>query len=265
MSQLKSEHTSTHWFVIRDNEVLLNQQNMLPNDIEIEPIAHLFLRRFSLGMLHKTKYYCAEIDVDSYIPDSFQAVSLRQTLSLLNVDKYGISTKAYSVINWDKNHQHCSRCGVLTQQQIQDFERRCLSCELSFFPRISPSIIVLIKQGDHVLMARSPHFPPGVYGLIAGFVEAGESLEEAVHREVKEEVGVAIKNISYFGSQPWPFPDALMVAFVAEYESGDIIMDKNEIEDAGWYRYDDLPGRPSFVISIASTLLDSFIHSCKKE
>lgn len=111
-------------------------------------------------------------------------------------------------------------------------------------------------------MARSPHFLPGIYGLIAGFVETGESIEETVHREVAEEVGIKIKNLSYFGSQPWPFPDSLMIAFMAEYESGEIIIDKNEIEEAGWYRYDDLPGRPSMSFSIASTMLDNFINHC---
>ena len=111
-------------------------------------------------------------------------------------------------------------------------------------------------------MARGPHFPPGVYGLIAGFVEIGESLEETIHREVKEEVGIEIKNLSYFGSQAWPFPDSLMIAFVADYASGEIVIDKNEIEVAGWYRYDNLPGLPSMNISIASTLLENFVTSC---
>lgn len=134
-------------------------------------------------------------------------------------------------------------------------------CHLSFFPRISPSIIVLIKKADHLLMARSPHFLPGVYGLIAGFIDAGESIEEAVHREVKEEVGLKIKNLSYFGSQQWPFPDSLMIAFTADYCSGDITINPDEIEEAGWYKYNNLPGRPQTSVSIASKLIDNFINS----
>ena len=110
-------------------------------------------------------------------------------------------------------------------------------------------------------MARSPHFPPGVYGLIAGFVDVGENIEEAVHREVKEEVGLQIKNLLYYGSQPWPFPDSLMLAFTADYASGEIVMDQDEIEDAGWYRHDNLPGLPSVALSIAMKLIDDFVNA----
>jgi NAD+ diphosphatase len=108
-------------------------------------------------------------------------------------------------------------------------------------------------------MARSPHFIPGAYGLIAGFIEVGESIEEAVHREVKEEVSINIKNLRYFGSQPWPFPDSLMIGFIADYASGEINIDHEEIEAAGWYKFDNLPGRPSTRISIASQLIEHFV------
>ena len=113
-------------------------------------------------------------------------------------------------------------------------------------------------------MARGPHFLPGVYALIAGFVESGESLEETVHREVLEEVGIYVKNLSYYGSQPWPFPDSLMIAFKADYASGDIAIDRKEIEEAGWYRYDNLPGRPSTSASISSKLLDDYVSHATK-
>ena len=145
-----------------------------------------FLRRFNLGCSNNIEYYCAEISQEIPISDTLLALPLRQALSCFINDGYGLAVKAWSVINWDKNHQFCSRCGCVTSRQAKAFERLCTSCGLSFFPRISPSIIVLIKRGDHLLMARSPHFPAGVYGLIAGFVDVGESIEEAVHRVAKK-------------------------------------------------------------------------------
>ena len=254
------------WLIIQNNEfILINKNDSLPDEVDVLSISPLFVRSFHLGHTAEIEYSCAEIDEKTPIPDPFKKIPLRQALSLMYPHQYAMGVKAYSVIHWDKNHQFCGRCGARTTYQSKQFERICSTCNISFFPRISPSIIVLIHRDDHLLMARSPHFLPGVYGLIAGFVEAGETVEEAIHREVNEEVGLQIKNISYFGSQPWPFPDSLILGFTAEYESGDLVIDNDEIEDAGWYRYDDLPGRPSTPMSIASALLENFIHTCSKK
>lgn len=248
------------WFIIHQHEaVLLTVDNQLPQERDISALSANFTRQFSLGEHEGSLYYCAALDPSFEIPASFKIVPLKQTLALLHPDYYRIAVKAYSVLHWDNNHQACGRCGQATIYQPPGFERVCSACQLSFFPRISPSIIVLIHDGDRLVMARGPHFPPSAYGLVAGFVEAGESLEEAAHREVFEEVGLRVKNLRYFASQPWPFPDSLMVGFFAEYASGDIVIDKTEIEAAGWYRYDQLPGRPSTSISIASKLLDHFV------
>lgn len=257
-----SHENQSNWIIIQDNEILLNSNNALPIEADVAAIVPYFLRQFKLGIFENTEYFCAELSEKTNITNLLNPVPIRQALSLMDSNRYGLGVKAYSIINWDKNHQYCGRCGSPTLHKIFIFERVCSICDLSFFPRISPSIIVLIHREDYLLMARSPHFLPGIYGLIAGFVETGESIEETVHREVAEEVGIKIKNLSYFGSQPWPFPDSLMIAFMAEYESGEIIIDKNEIEEAGWYRYDDLPGRPSMSFSIASTMLDNFINHC---
>ncbi len=255
----------TYWFIIKNNEVLLLEKNRLPNNHEIQAITPYFIRQFQLIQDNHTNYYCAEMDSNHDTPDDLLSMPLRQTLSILDKTLFGLCAKAYSIIHWDKNHQYCSRCGALTQHRGPHFERICPSCSLSFFPRISPSIIVLIKRDDHVLMARSPHFAPNVYSLIAGFVEAGENLEETIHREVYEEVGLTVKNISYFGSQSWPFPDSLMIGFTADYASGDILIDQNEIEAAGWYKYNNLPGLPPTTISISSALLNDFINTCEKK
>ncbi|MBS0358773.1 MAG: NAD(+) diphosphatase [Proteobacteria bacterium] len=257
---LSSPKNKVCWFVFQDDKLLLKENNGLCDEAELALITPYILRSFKLGTFGTIEYYAAEIHKETFIPTTIDLVPLRKALQLFNHEEYGIVVKAYSIINWDKNHQFCSRCGSTTVHRSKSFERECTSCELKFFPRISPSIIVLIKKNDHLLMARGPHFSPGIYGLIAGFVEVGESIEEAVHREVREEVGLKIKNLSYFGSQAWPFPDSLMIAFTADYESGEIVIDKNEIENANWYKYDNLPGRPSMSVSIASKLIDNFIN-----
>src|SRR3990167_10606791 len=237
---LPLQQSQACWFIFQnDSLLLLMKNNALLNDMESASIAPYFLRQFKLGCFDHVDYYCAELGSETPISDTLHALQLRQALSLFINDDYGLAVKAWSVINWDKNHQFCSRCGCVTVHQVKGFERLCTSCGLNFFPRISPSIIVRIKRDDHLLMARSPHFPQGVYGLIAGFVDVGESIEEALHREVNEEVGLQIKNLLYFGSQPWPFPDSLMLAFTADYASGEIIMEQNEIEDANWYKHDN--------------------------
>lgn len=254
------------WFIIQKHEyVLLTKNHTFPNQLDIFSLKTYFLRYFPLGHFNEVEYFCAEIKEDTLLNNDFKIVSLRQALSMIYPDQYAMGVKAYSVMHWDKNHQFCGRCATPTIHRAPHFERFCPACLLSFFPRISPSIIVLIHRGNELIMARSPHFAPGIYSLIAGFVEIGESLEEAIHREVKEEVGLQVKNITYFGSQPWPFPDSLMLAFTAEYDSGELVIDNVEIEDAGWYRYDNLPGRPSMPISIASKLLDNFINLCTEQ
>lgn len=248
------------WLVFQNaGFLLLNQSNAVLQEEEMTSLKSSLVRHFSLGIWDNIDYYCAELDPSHVISSTVQAVPLRHALSVLHRHQYALAVKASSVLNWDKHHQYCGSCGIKTYHPTQQFERICPQCQLSFFPRISPSIIVRIRKDDQLLMARSPHFPVGVYGLIAGFVDSGESLEEAVLREVKEEVGILIKNIQYFNSQPWPFPDSLMVAFTADYDSGEIVIDDHEISEAGWYKYDQLPGWPSMQYSIAYALIDDFV------
>lgn len=250
-----------YWFIFQNNNLLLlKQNNNLPGDAECASLVPHFLRHFQLGQFNNNDYSCAETSKKCVISEQFYTLPLKQALPLFSEDMYSLTVKAFSVINWDRNHRFCSSCGSQTAHRANTFERLCSSCELSFFPRISPSIIVLIKKEDHLLMARSPHYASGVYGLIAGFVEAGERIEETVHREVQEEIGIKIKNLSYFGSQSWPFPDSLMLAFTADYDSGEIVIDQKEIEAAGWYKYNKLPGLPSTSVSIAMKLINHFIQ-----
>lgn len=254
---MTSTSNPTCWFIFQDDQLLLTK---IPHHASYCVLSHTSTVKHQhfIGHFNGHDCYSAEMNDQTALPDDVEFVSLRNALLRLNPEWFSVATKASQVIHWDKNHQFCGRCGNKTTHKPETFERFCTHCSIAFYPRISPSIIVLIQKDDQILMARSPHFNPGVYGLIAGFLEPGENVEEAIHREVKEEVGIQIKNIRYFGSQPWPFPDSLMLAFTADYASGEITIDKTEIEDAGWYRKDNLPNTPpSASVSIGRKLIDT--------
>lgn len=255
---MHSIDTQEYWFVFQNDQLLLMNSTTLLQKDTLTFLQSNFIRQYYIGPFNEISCYCAEIDKDISLPSNLVLTPLRKVFERLGMDWYVAATKAYSIINWDKNHQFCGRCGNKTTNRKGTFERLCPECGLAFYPRISPSIIVLVKKDDDILMARGPHFPPGRFGLIAGYVEAGEGVEDAVHREVFEEVGIRIKNLHYFGSQSWPFPDSLMIAFIAEYESGTLNIDYTEIESAGWYHYDNLPSFPSS-FSIARKLVDYFL------
>src|SRR3990167_1634548 len=251
------------WLIFQSNTLLIASDTPQTPTLSLTDIEHLhslFIRQHYLGSINHIDLYCAELTEEIVLPPHIHTIPLKKALELFHTDWYGLAAKAYTILNWDRNHQFCGRCGNQTQHISSSFELICKHCQLTFYPRISPSIIVLIHRNDDILMARSSHFPPGAYGLIAGFVEAGENIEEAVHREVLEEGGIHIHQLEYFGSQPWPFPDSLMIAFTAAYHSGELNINKDEIEEAGWYHYKQLPGYPSTSVSIARQLIDQFIQ-----
>lgn len=255
-------HIKDRWLIFQNDQLLfLSQDNniRLPETTVINDLTPYFLCQHTIGQFENSNIHCAELQSTLPLTHSLVPIPLRKALEHLGDPWYNIATKAFTIINWDRNHQHCGRCGNKTSHRPLSFERHCKHCGLHFHPRISPSIIVLIHHQDQVLMARSYHFNKGIYGLIAGFVEAGENLEDAVHREVYEETCLRIKNLRYFASQVWPFPDSLMTGFFADYESGELNIENDEIEEAGWYRFDNLPGRPSTTLSIASRMIDHFI------
>lgn len=184
--------------------------------------------------------------------------NLRSVFSLLPEEHLELANRAIQIVEWDRDHQFCSRCRAATEIQDGERSRKCPRCGLIAYPRLSPAVIVLVERGDEILLARSPHFLPGVYSTLAGFVEPGETLEQTVAREIEEEVGVRVRDVRYFGSQPWPFPNSLMIGFRARYAGGDLMLDPDEIEDAGWFRADTLPKLPS-PISIARALIEAFL------
>jgi NAD+ diphosphatase len=188
---------------------------------------------------------------------------LRQIYGCLNEDLFWIAARAVQIVDWDRTNQFCGKCGVELRMKTTERAKECPQCGLLLFPRLAPAIIVLVERGNKLLLARSRYFPSDMYSVIAGFVEPGESLEEAVVRELNEEVGVDVKDIRYFGSQPWPFPHSLMIGFIATYAGGEIFLDDEEIEDAGWFTADNLPRIPD-KISIARKLIDWFLEKQEK-
>ncbi len=246
-----------HSIIFHKGHILLSERSIFWDTSLLHFSHEIILRKINLDTVD-----LIELDSIQCLILRGQWVAPKEALHFIDMQQFDMLAKALSILQWDKQHQFCGACGQKTLLTHQSFERHCSVCEIKYYPRISPAVMVLIKRGNEILMARSPHFAPGVYALIAGFVEGGESLEAAVHREVFEEVGIKIKNLSYYGSQSWPFPDSLMIGFTAEYDSGEIVIDKNELEDAGWYSFNQLPGLPSYPMSIAFKMIHSHFEGC---
>lgn len=190
-------------------------------------------------------------------PPGWRPSSLRAAMMALDPSLAAIAGRAAQVVEWDRTHRFCGLCGSTTAIKPGERARVCGACGHTAYPRLSPAIMALVWRPGELLLARSPNFAPGRYSALAGFVEAGESLEECLHREVAEEVGVAVGELRYYGSQSWPFPHSLMVAFTARWVSGDIVPQAGEIEDARWFPLDALPEIPPRFSIAGHLILDS--------
>ncbi|MEE2657992.1 MAG: NAD(+) diphosphatase [Candidatus Latescibacterota bacterium] len=211
-----------------------------------------------LGKLDGVHCFAADLAVDAEPPVGMTLQGLRKLYGAFDDVEFQLAGRAFQIVNWDRTHHFCGRCGTATVRRETDRARQCPDCGLLSFPKVSPAIITLIHRGSEFLLARNARFPAGRYSIIAGFVEPGETLEEAVVRETREEVGMEVRDVKYFGSQPWPFPHSLMVGFTATWASGDIRIDEEEIVDAGWFTHDNLPDLPDRV-SISRWIIDSFL------
>jgi NAD+ diphosphatase len=205
--------------------------------------------------------YWEQLDLSA--SDPLQACELRASYPLIGEALWLLAGRASQIATFYRTHLHCGVCGAPTQRMAAEAACECTACGHRVWPRISPAVMVLIRRqgecGEELLLARSPHFRAGMYSAVAGFVEPGESLEQCAHREVFEEVGVKINNLRWFGSQSWSFPHSLMLAFIADYQSGEIVCQAGEIEDARWFTLTALPELPSRY-SLAWRLLDAALH-----
>lgn len=199
-----------------------------------------------LGTWHDTPCWAAALPRDARLPPGLR----RETMvpmqgTRLPDELLSLGGIAMQALWWESTSGYCPRCGARTERIENEWGKRCPSCRYEHYPHLHPAVIVLVHDGDRVLLARKSIWAPGRYALIAGFVDNGESLEAAVRREVEEEVGVQVKDIQYVGSQNWPFPSQLMVGFLARYAGGEIAIDPHELEDARWFPRDALPTGPS--------------------
>lgn len=200
-----------------------------------------------------------EIDRELPLRDPLMATPLGIADNQLDTRTLTLGGLGRQILHWQIQSRHCSRCGTATEPIAGTWGKRCRSCGSEHFPHIHPCAIVLVKRGDQVLMTRKAEWPEGRYGLVAGFLEFGESLEECAVREVREETGILIENVRYVVSQNWPFPAQLMAGFVADYRGGEIVIDRDELEDARWFSIDAIPPWPASR-SIARWIIDRFAH-----
>lgn len=210
----------------------------------------------------ETRVIVRDIKQDTPLPNDYQLVPIRELLMNWNTKQFEQAAKAKQLLEWRRNHRFCSHCGTPTQQHPKEHAMVCPSCNYYQYPRVQPCIITMITQGNKILLARPANRKSAMYGLIAGFVEVGETLENAVARETLEEVGLQVKNIQYLSSQPWPFPSNLMIAFKAEYAGGEIILQQEEIADAQFFEIDALPQIP-IQGSIAYEMIQNTIQCIK--
>lgn len=213
------------------------------------------LREQYLGHLEGRACYAVEVPAEFSRPGIRYCPNVRDLYGQVPESELALAAFAVRITGFDRTTAFCGECGAPMRRALVERAKVCDRCGLVIYPRTSPAILVLVRNGTRILLARSPRFPPGLFSLVAGFVEPGETLEEAVHREVREEIGIRITNVRYVASEPWPFPQSLMIGFTADYAGGEITIDNNEIVDAAWFGCDHLPLLPS-PLSLSRVLID---------
>ncbi|MDY9923189.1 NAD(+) diphosphatase [Methanobacterium sp.] len=259
----KENRIDAYWFLFNSHKMLVELSD---NQVKIPFLRNLEELNISpgkshyLGTFNGHPCYSGEIENEIDAPEGMVLRDLRSLYEVMDEDLYLLAGRASQIANWDRTHQFCGKCGSPTVTKDDEMAKICPECGFISFTRLSPAVITAIINDGKLLMALHTRTPGNMYGLIAGFVEPGETLTEAVQRETMEEVGLKVNNINYFGSQPWPYPNSLMIAFTADYESGKIQVDGKEIIDAQWFSADELPRVPS-QMSIAGELIEWYLEN----
>lgn len=242
------------WLIVAPGGLLRAENGWPTEPVESAEPVHV------LGVLDGRPVYGTGVDEGFEAPPGARVVDLYSLHAEVGHEEWLMAGRAVQIVEWSRTHRFCGRCGVETEMDPgEDRARRCSACGLLAYPRLSPAVIMAVHRDDELLLARGAQFVVPMYSALAGFVEPGETIEAAVHREVREEVGLSVGSLEYYDSQPWPFPNSLMLGFFAEYADGDITPDPAEILDANWYRYDALPDIPP-ELSIANRLIMEFVR-----
>ncbi len=253
------EHPDPLAFVFRDGKLMVREHDLaLPSVQDGLPLEGLSLAQFLPMGLWRERYCCTTwVDHAQATPEGFTFMALRALFGAMDDALVGLASRAAQLAEWARTHRFCGHCAQPMRLASGERAFKCTACGMLAYPRISPAMMVLIRKGDHILLARHVQSPTGRFSALAGFLEAGESIEEAIHREVFEEVGLQVKNLQYFGSQSWPFPHSLMIAFTADYAGGDIVVDAKEIVEARWFGPHDVQPTPPPNVSISNLLVNA--------
>jgi NAD+ diphosphatase len=246
-------------FVWRDDKILsrAGEPPALPTFADLMRLSIDGARHY-LGRLEGIDCIGIRVAADTPEPAGWQWRGLRTLFLQIPDPVLALAGRAFQIVEWDRSHQFCGRCGARLRDRAGERAKECPACGHVVYPRVSPAMMVLVTRGRELLLARANRFPQAMYSALAGFVEPGESIEDCIHREVREEVGVEVDRLQYFASQSWPFPHSLMIAYTAEYAGGDMHPCDEEIVEAGWFPIDALPQLPS-PVSIARQLIDATV------
>lgn len=245
--------------LIHEGNVLVGTEGFLWPSAVLQELAESALPLYLIGHFHAGPCLVCALE---QLPDSLEieSVSPRQLLFRYSLDEFAIVGQATQLLNWERTHRYCGGCGHRTRPHVRDRALVCPQCQLHFYPRINPCVIMLICRGPDMLLARHARAGSTYFSCLAGFMEIGETPEQTVAREVREEVGIEIENIRYIESQSWPFPSQLMLGFFADYKSGELQIDPEEIAEAAWFNAESLPVIPAAGISVAGRLIELFLR-----
>ena len=250
-----------YWFVLRADRLLIKGSKErfegLPyvrdgRELELVPGSIHYL-----GLFQEKPCYAVEAPADYKPPEGLIFRGLRSLYSSIDEDVFLLAGKALQIIAWDQTNRYCGRCGAPTEELPDERAKKCTGCGFLAFPRLSPAVIIGVVKEGKILLAHAKTFQGNMYSVLAGFVEPGETLEDCVKREILEEVGIKVKNVRYFSSQPWPFPSSLMLGFTARWKKGELRADGVELSDVDWFAPDEFPDIPAG-ISISRKLIDDF-------